>query len=147
MWKGEVVSIQIGPEKGGLLVPHENVAVEEGCGIVGDRHYKKPDAEPGQRQITIISTEALGEAEIDALQSRRDIAVRDVPLNDLLGKCIRLGGVLVEVTKLCEPCMHMEELAGKPGCCEALKGKGGICGMILNSGKIRIGDPVVPETD
>lgn len=145
MWKGTVVSIQIGPERGKPLSDLKEVDAEKGFGLVGDRNHKAPDGEPGKRQITLVAEEELAKGGLTSMESRRNITVRGVPLNDLLGKRLRIGDVIVEATKLCEPCDYMVKLAGKPEALKPMAGRAGLCGMILTSGKIRVGDPVVPE--
>jgi MOSC domain-containing protein YiiM len=55
----------------------------------------------------------------------------------------REGRPLLEAVRLCEPCAHLEALAGK-GVRPALVHRGGLRTVILKEGTIRVGDPIEP---
>jgi len=119
----------------------DEVGAVAGQGLVGDRKYGT------RRQISIVSTEELDEAarllgaEISPGTTRRQITISGARLNRQPGATIRLGEVLVSVIGDCSPCEEMEESVG-PGARAALVGRAGITGTIVESGTIRIGDPV-----
>jgi MOSC domain-containing protein YiiM len=64
-------------------------------------------------------------------------------LNDLVGKRFRIGAVLCEGVRLCEPCAYLQELIGKP-ILEPLVDRGGLRAHILEDGEIRVGDELRP---
>ena len=45
-------------------------------------------------------------------EHRRNVTVRGVPLNQLVGTTFRLGPTLVQATRLSSPCRHIEKASG-----------------------------------
>jgi MOSC domain-containing protein YiiM len=76
--------------------------------------------------------------------SRRQVVVRGITLNDLLGKRLRIGAVRVFVETPCDPCSRMEETIGG-GARKALEGRGGVRCFVLAGGELRVGDAIVEE--
>jgi len=74
-------------------------------------------------------------------QSRRQVVVRGVRLNDLVGKRFSVGGVECVGVELCEPCQHLESMT-RPGIMRDLVHRGGLNADILVGGTISIGDAV-----
>ena len=104
------------------------------------------------RQITLIEAEALNAAAatlgfpaVPPGASRRQVVVRDISLNDTVGKRLRVGPLLVAVEERCDPCGNMEVKIG-PGAQVALANRGGVCGRIIEGGVLRPGDPVNVDT-
>jgi MOSC domain-containing protein YiiM len=75
-------------------------------------------------------------------ESRRQVAVRGVRLNDLVGKRFRVGAVECLGVELCEPCLHLQQLT-RPGIIKELIHRAGLNADILNDGRISVGDTVV----
>jgi len=132
-----VESIAIGPSD--ALAPVESVRAVAGQGLVGDR---KADAgtRPGGA-LTLVEAEALEDVGLTGAESRRQVVVRGVRLNDLVGKRFRVGDVECLGVELCEPCLHLQSLT-RPGIIEELVHRGGLNADILNDGTIAVGDPV-----
>ncbi len=153
MWQGTVVTIHITRE---ATKPPEAVAEARaiaGRGLEGDRYFKQVGTysnHPGSgREVTLIEAEAIEalarEAKI-ALPpgaSRRNIMTRGVPLNHLVGQRFRVGEVVLEGTRLCEPCTHLESLT-QTGVRPGLIHRGGLRTVIVRGGTIRVGDIVRP---
>ncbi|GAB2181439.1 hypothetical protein DLREEDagrD3_16620 [Denitratisoma sp. agr-D3] len=145
-----VERIVIAPLAGAAALFPAVVTVEAGRGIVGDRHYCREGAEPGQN-LTLIEAEAVdtfnrslgtgyGPADM-----RRNLIIRGVRLNDLVGRRFVVGGVLLRGVELCEPCAHLgERLAttalSAAAIVAALVGRGGLRADVLRGGEIRPGD-------
>ena len=72
---------------------------------------------------------------------RRNLLVSGIPLIALKGRRFRIGDVLLEGT---DPCSRMEAALGAGGY-NAMRGMGGLCARILESGNLRVGDAVVAE--
>jgi MOSC domain-containing protein YiiM len=155
MWQGSVVSIQIAPAAAAPMVTVEQVEAVVGKGLAGDRYFHRAGTYSERaplvgRQVTLIEAEAIeaiareAGIEIPAAASRRNIATRGVPLNHLVGRRFRIGDVLLEGTRLCEPCTHLESLS-KPGMLKALVHRGGLRCDIVAGGHIKVGDVVRPE--
>ena len=98
-------------------------------------------ARPGGA-LTLIEAEALEDVGLTGPESRRQVVVRGVRLNDLVGKRFRVGDVECVGVELCEPCLHLESLT-RPGIIEDLLHRGGLNADILVGGTIAVGDPVV----
>jgi MOSC domain-containing protein YiiM len=62
-------------------------------------------------------------------------------LNDLVGRRFRIGGVLAEGTRLCQPCQYLTDLVGKP-ILKALVDRAGLRARILTDGEIAVGDSI-----
>jgi MOSC domain-containing protein YiiM len=151
MAAGRVMSLYVAPAAGARMEALESVRAVAGHGVEGDRYFLRSGTysqkDGPDREITLIETEALealardyGLA-LDALESRRNVATRDVALNHLVGRTFRVGEATVRGLRLCEPCGHMERLCGKP-VRPGLVHRGGLRAEILTDGVIRIGDPI-----
>ena len=151
MWKGTVVSIHITPTAAGAMVPIKEVRAVAGKGLEGDRYFnqigtysKKPGPD---REVTLIEFETIAALDresgitLEPGDSRRNIIVRGVPLNHLVGREFRVGEVALRGLRLCEPCSHLAQLTRR----EVLPGlvhRGGLRAEILTNGMIRAGDTV-----
>jgi hypothetical protein len=111
---------------------------------------KASGAQAPDRQITLIETEALEaagrdyELTIGPDQTRRNLLVRNVPLNHLVGKEFLVGEVRLRGLRLCEPCGHLEKLTAIDGVKTALLHRGGLRAEILTDGTLHPGDTVRP---
>jgi MOSC domain-containing protein YiiM len=133
-----VEAITIGPSE--ALAPVESVRAVAGCGLEGDRHFRPNGAKPGQA-LTLIEAEALEDVNLTGPQARRQVVVRGVRLNDLVGKRFRVGEVECVGVELCEPCLHLQSMT-RPGIIDDLLHRGGLNADILVGGTIAIGDAV-----
>jgi MOSC domain-containing protein YiiM len=133
-----VESISIGPSD--ALAPVESVQAIAGQGLVGDR---KANAGPHPGgALTLIEAETLEDVGITGAESRRQVVVRGVRLNDLVGRRFHVGEVECLGVELCEPCLHLQSLT-RPGIIHDLAHRGGLNADILNDGTIAVGDQVV----
>lgn len=129
----------------------DRVRALPGRGLEGDRYFLRTGTYSGKngadREITLIETEAIDAlgrdygVALEAGETRRNIATRGVPLNHLVGRVFRVGQTTARGLRLCEPCSHMEKLAGKP-IRAGLVHRGGLRAQILMEGWIRVGDEV-----
>jgi len=157
MWQGQVEAIHVAAEAAGPSTAVPSVRAVAGRGLEGDRYFRRAGTyskHPGTgREVTLIEAEAIEALARDAgivLEpgaSRRNIVTRSVPLNDLVGVRFRVGEVVLEGTRFCEPCRHLERLTRK-GVLAGLLHRGGLRTVIVQGGTIRAGDPVtaVQET-
>ena len=136
-----VEEINIGPSE--ALKPVESVTAVAGKGLEGDRHFFPDGALPGQA-LTLIEAEALQDVGLTGAQSRRQVVVRGVRLNELVGRRFRVGDVECVGVELCEPCLHLQQLT-RPGIIKDLIHRAGINVDILTDGHIRIGDEISTE--
>ena len=134
----EVVEINIGPSE--ALAPVNSVAALAGKGLKGDRQFFEEGAAPGEA-LTLVEAEVLEDVGLTGVQSRRQVVVRGVRLNDLIGKRFRVGDVDCLGVEICEPCLHLQSLT-RPGLIKDMIHRGGLNADILTDGQISVGDVV-----
>lgn len=150
MWSGTVESIHVAPAaKAPTQAVHEVEAVP-GAGLAGDRYFLKQGTfykpEP-DFELTLIEAESIEAAAreykvtLTPGEARRNVVTRGVPLNHLVGRDFVIGDVKVHGIRLCEPCSHLEAIAGVP-VIKAYRHRGGLRAQILSQGVIRVGDVV-----
>jgi MOSC domain-containing protein YiiM len=136
-----VEAIHLGAPRKPELWTVRSVRAVAGKGLEGDRHFHAGGAPPGQA-LTLVSAEVVEEVGLRPGDTRRQVTVRDVDVNALVGKRFRVGEVECFGVELCEPCRHLEEMT-RPGIIKELTHRAGINADILVGGVIRVGDPVV----
>lgn len=134
-----IEEINIGPSES--IAPVQAASALAGKGLQGDRHFHEEGAASGQA-LTLIEAEALESVGLTGAASRRQVVVRGVRLNDLVGKRFRVGEVECLGVELCEPCLHLQQLT-RPGIIKDLIHRGGLNADILNDGRISVGDAIV----
>jgi hypothetical protein len=135
-----VVAIHLGAERNPELWSVRSVRAIAGKGLEGDRHYF-PSGAPSGSALTLVEEEVVQAAGLAPGKTRRQVTVRGVRLNDLVGKRFRVGEVECYGVALCEPCRHLEQLT-RPGIVKELVHRAGINADILTDGTISIGDRV-----
>ncbi len=150
---GEVLSIHITPKAEAPMVAVPEVNAVAGRGLEGDRYFEHTGTyseTPGSgREVTLIATEAIAEAESEygvklaPGDSRRNILTSGVALNDLVDKQFRVGDVVLRGRRLCEPCDYLQGLVGQENVTKSLVHRGGLRCDIVSGGTIRVGDAVV----
>ena len=141
-----VVAIHIGEEESGPLRSVDSVRAVAGRGLEGDRNFHADGAASG-KALTLVEEGSVADAGLEAGATRRQLTVRGIRLNDLVGKRFLVGQVECYAVKLCEPCQHLESMT-RPGLIEDLLHRAGINADILSDGTISVGDEVrVVEDD
>jgi MOSC domain-containing protein YiiM len=99
--------------------------------------------------MTLIAAEAVEQVnkanpglDLTAAETRRNLTVRAVDLDALIGREFRVGRVRCLGVRPADPCTYLEGLLGKP-VLAALVGRGGLRADILEDGEIAVGDEVV----
>jgi hypothetical protein len=122
----------------------------EGRGLLGDRYERQAGTFSNPRgsgyDLTLVEAEALEElsakgVELSPIEARRNIVVRGIALDDLIGRRFKVGEVECFGQRRCEPCSHLERLT-RPGVLRGLVHRGGLRADILSGGRIRTGDSV-----
>ncbi len=137
-----VVAIHLRPSPRAPVVEVASAVAREGRGLDGDH------AHGGARQLTLLSledwTRACSElgASLDPGGRRANVVVEGLALAETVGRHVRIGRILLEITGITHPCSNMD--AFQPGLRKALKpeGRGGVHGRILLGGVLARGDPV-----
>ncbi len=150
---GSLEAIYITPTKAAPMQRVDAAHAVAGAGIEGDRYYKAAGTFSKRRpvepdyQITLIEAEAIEaaagdyELPLEPAQSRRNLLVRGVPLNHLVGQEFLVGEVRLRGIRLCEPCGHLEKLTFS-GIKKALLHRGGLRAEVLRGGELRPGDAI-----
>lgn len=157
-WRGELLHIHIAPEASYEMEEQSEAQLVEGKGIVGDRYYNGTGTyspKPDVREVTLIEMEALDALTFDdppmqgesirlaPEEHRRNLTVRGVPLNHLVGWRFRVGECILSGGRLNFPCKYVEELLGKP-IFLPLYNRSGLNCRIEEGGIIRPGDVIEP---
>lgn len=123
----------------------EAAELRVGTGIEGDHHARKGG---GARQVTLVQAEhldvigrLLGREAVAPELLRRNLVVSGINLRSLERRRFRIGEAVLQESGECDPCSRMEESLG-PGGYQAMRGHGGITAIVLEGGRIRLGDPV-----
>jgi MOSC domain-containing protein YiiM len=150
---GRLVALYLAPRAKAPMQPVLEAVAVAGRGLVGDRYHAGRGAMsrwPGpHREVTLVSEEALSEAAVlvarpvTGADTRRNLLVRGVELDVLVGQRFRIGEVVLEGVQRCHPCAYLERVVGIEGLFAALKGRGGLRARIVEGGVLRAGDTVV----
>jgi MOSC domain-containing protein YiiM len=150
---GTVEAIFTAGGAGQPMTPLAAAVAEAGRGLVGDRYhdrtgyYSERPSPGGGRELTLIEAEELESLAIEhgielaPSECRRNVVTRGVRLNELIGQRFRVGALLCEGVRLCEPCVYLEQLTGKP-VNEPLVHRAGLRANILRGGTLRVGDAI-----
>jgi MOSC domain-containing protein YiiM len=141
-----VVAIHLGADHGRPVEAVTAVDARAGKGLEGDRHFRADGrAEPGEA-LTLVEEEVVDEVGLPPGGTRRQVTVRGVRLNDLIGRRFRVGAVECYGVELCEPCLSLERNT-RPGIIRDLVHRAGINADILNDGTISVGDVITTSDD
>lgn len=126
----------------------DEVRAVPGKGLEGDRYHDQTGTYSAKytpaREVTFIESEAVAALpDASPADTRRNIVTVGVPLNHLVGVEFTAGTARFRGIKLCEPCMHLEEVSGKK-IREDLVHRGGLNAQVLLEGIVRAGDAVEP---
>ena len=132
----------------GLGRSHHEVSSQEkvecitGKGIRGDRYFGFKDNY--KAQVTFFD-ETVHESVQTQFNSdhtpdvyRRNVLMRGLNLNTLIGKSFKLGEVEFEGVQECTPCYWMDETVA-PGTEKFLMGQGGLRTRVLSDGNLHLG--------
>lgn len=142
--KGQVHWIGVRPSRGEAMSIVEQVEARPGLGLIGDRYAGRA----GKREVTLLQFEhlpviasVLGKERVNAEDLRRNIVISGINLLALRKQKFAIGAAIFEGVDYCHPCSKMEAVLG-PGGYNAMRGHGGLTARVLQSGVIRLGDPI-----
>jgi len=149
-----IIGINTAPDKGLPMVRRQEVAVERGLGIEGDRYALGRGAwskvrEGTVRDISLIAAEGINTANnnfgttFTFDDTRRNLLTSGADLTQLQeGQVIFLGEVITQVGEACTPCERPAKLTKKSNFEEAFTNRGGLRVAALNNATLRRGDPM-----
>lgn len=150
---GIVEKLYIVAEKRGSVTEVEEVQLEAGKGIVGDRYHNEANqlmarGKPARKNhISFIAREELEnflqthDSDLGFGDFRRSVITSGIDLNALVGRQFTVGDAVCYGYELCEPCAYLASSVHKavlPG----LVNKGGLRATIVGDGKISIGSAI-----
>ena len=141
---GVVEAIVVAAAAEGEVVEVREARLVPGKGIEGDRYWAGggtfASGRPGSA-LTLIDAAVVDELGLGGGRHRRNVVVRGVDVNALVGRRFAVGDAECLGRRLCEPCAHLDRLVG-PGILRPLVHRGGLRADILTEGVIRVGDEV-----
>ena len=118
----------------------DDIEIEAGAGIVGDRYHGTK-----HRHVTVQSLSEIAEAEaelgrpLDPIFTRRNVTVSTGALDRSPGARLTIGDVELEVVRDAAPCKLLEDSYGRDAKLALHKRAGVIC-RAISSGVVRLGD-------
>ena len=131
----------------------DRVAVDRTEGVHGDfRGAVRPGKAP-RRQVSLIEAESwaaamaelgrAGDTLVPWYQRRANLLVEGLRLPREPGAVIAIGTSLrIEITRECDPCSRMEEIASGLKAVLIPDWRGGVLGRVITDGEIAVGDEV-----
>lgn len=141
---GTVTALAVAPSAEAPMQVVTRVCALAGRGLEGDRYadgrgtFSPGAARPGY-DLTLVAEEALGGIAFAA--TRRNVLVRGLDVNALVGRDFTIGGVRCRGVRLAEPCAHLERVSG-PGLLRPLISRAGLRVDVLSDGELTVGDEV-----
>jgi MOSC domain-containing protein YiiM len=155
-WRGTLLHIHIAEAASYEMEELQEASCIAGRGIEGDRYFAGKGTyspKPDVREVTLFEQEVLdalarndpplqgGPIILRPEDHRRNLTVRGVPLNHLVGRRFRVGDVILRGGRLNFPCKYLEELLGLPVYLP-LYNRSGLNCSIERGGIIRPGDGI-----
>lgn len=143
---GTVQAICIAPSAGEPVQQLGRVRALAGRGLDGDRHVTGrgtfPSGPPGSA-LTLIQAEVCESFDPPLTPDvhRRNLVIRGIDLNGLVGREFSIGSLRCRGMRLCEPCAVVQRYAQRP-VLRQLVHRGGLRADIQHDGAIGVGDPV-----
>jgi MOSC domain-containing protein YiiM len=132
------------------MVSVDEIKAIAGQGLEGDRYLKRTGYYSGwdECQVTLIEGEDLDVVtekygvDVTAGQHRRNIVTRGLSLRDVECATFSVGAAVLAYDRPRPPCRYIASIT-EPGMTKALGARrGGICATVLETGLIRVGDPI-----
>ena len=142
----KIIEIGITKESNKEIEKVKFIEVVAGKGIKGDRYFN--DINEEGKQLTLIESENIDyynrkyNTNFSYVDFRRNIITKNIELNDLVGKTLSIGKIIVQGNDLCRPCKELQEKLGIDNYIKEFLRRGGLRCKILNNSSIKIGDEI-----
>lgn len=149
-WEGTLLHIHIAEAARQDMQELAEATLLPGVGIEGDRYATgtgQYSRMPDIREVTLIEIETLEalardhDIDLPVHEHRRNLTVRNVPLNHLVGHRFKVGDTVLEGGRLNVPCKYLERVVSK-SVYEPLLNRSGLNCRIIEGGVIRPGDMI-----
>jgi len=122
--------------KSGVSTAHDRLRAVAGHGFEGCAH-----ANPPKREVLFVSREHLDGLDLEPGAIRENITVDGADVQSWeIGRQVRAGDALFEITMVCDPCHRMDEV--REGLRAELDGKRGMLARVVESGEVAVGDEI-----
>jgi MOSC domain-containing protein YiiM len=151
---GKIVELLISKDTQSDMLNVNQIILEVGKGIFGDRYYNqigtysnKGEIEP-DRDVTLIEIEKINalnnehKLNISAKDLRRNIVISNCDLNSLVGKEFQIGEVILKGLRLCEPCKYLSDKLNEEKILSEMVHKAGLRAEIIKGGSIDLSSQV-----
>ncbi len=145
---GKIVKLLISKDIQAPMLNVNQIVLEVGKGIFGDRYYNqegtfsnKGEIQP-DRDVTLIEIEKINDLnkehnlDITAEDLRRNIVVSNCDLNSLVEKEFQIGEVVLKGLRLCEPCSYLSDKLNNKEILSQMVHKAGLRAQIIKGGSI-----------
>jgi MOSC domain-containing protein YiiM len=132
-----VVGLFVSPARqSGRSEARERVLAIESQGLEGCAH-----ANPPRREVLLASKGHLDSVGVEPGAIRENVTVEGADIQTWpVGQRVQVGGALLEITMVCDPCHRMDEL--RAGLRAELDDRRGMLAHVVESGEIALGDPI-----
>ena len=132
-----VAGLFVSPARGsGRSEVRERARAIEGQGLEGCAHGTPP-----RREVLLASQEHLDALGVEPGAIRENVTVAGADVHSWpVGQRVKVGGALLEITMVCDPCHRMDDL--RPGLRAQLDGKRGMLAHVVAGGEIALGDEI-----
>ncbi|HEX6288583.1 MAG TPA: MOSC domain-containing protein [Herpetosiphonaceae bacterium] len=138
--QAEVCGIFISKERHTGMLPLAETEIIADWGLKDDRKARAGS----KRQVLLIDEATLQSVDLQPGDLNENITIRGMDVNALKpGQQVRVGGALLEVTGPCTVCGELETV--RAGLKEQLRERRGTLTRVLESGTVRLGDPLAIE--
>lgn len=145
---GKIVSLLISKDVKSPMQKVNQIVLEEGKGIFGDRYYEQKGTFSTEgkvqpdRDVTLIEVENIDEFNKQFDESltgedfRRNIVISNCDLNNLVDKEFQIGKVVLKGVRLCKPCEYLSDKLGNEKLVDSMSDKAGLRAIIIKGGSI-----------
>ena len=127
----------------------EAVQAVKDRGLLGDRYFRETGHWQGIEacQVTLISERDIqrmikrNRAQVDQGQHRRNLVVSGITMEQLENRRFRIGDARFAWHRKRPPCAYIDSIT-EAGMSKTLGLHAGVCLRVLESGLIRVGDPL-----
>lgn len=144
-----LAAIFTSPDAGAAIQSIEAVQAVKDRGLLGDRYFKETGHWQSIEacQVTLVSEYDLqqmkksNKAQVNKGQHRRNLVVAGIATSKLENRRFRIGQALFAWHKVRPPCAYIDTIT-EPGMSKTLGLHAGACLHVLESGLIKVGDPL-----
>lgn len=135
-----VSGIFISTERGAPMQRLQAATIVADWGLQNDRKARAGS----KRQVYLVDEATLASVDLQPGDLNENITVRGMDVNTLrAGQRVRLGEAVLEITMPCTVCGELEKV--RAGLKEVLRDRRGVLAQVVETGVVRLGDPLVIE--